>query len=581
MFKKIFGASKESHFDAGMKLFNEGRYEEAIRCYDEALRIDPHDVNIRNNKGWALNSLGRYEEAIRCYDEALRINPRNADIHNNKGWALNNLGRYAEAIRYYDEALRINPRNADIHNNKGWALNNLGRYEEAIRCYDEALRINPHNVNIYNNKGWALHNLGRYEEAIRCYDEALRIDPSHKYVKINKQAALAKISAVKSLPAVSPVVKPAATSTTDRLPIGGSGASTVAIGDELAKLKLQMAEAEERAKRAELAALEEARKRELAEQKAKPAVTSPFTIIPYKDLSIGRELGKGGCGIVYEAKWAGMNVALKSLLMTDLPERLVAEFNNEALLHAGLHHENVVELKGVCLEPKKYALVMELMPNGSLFNVLHNGKDLPWSLRLSIAKDIANGLSYLHQHGIIHQDLKSLNVLLDGRMRAKLSDFGLSDIKAGTATSIGAMSKATDTVTGPSAPGSILWMAPELFRRGGKSTEASDTYAMGVVFWELASRDLPFKDARGSEALVIKWVTDGDREEIPAETPAKLASLIGRCWAAKIEDRPKSAKAVLAELMETVVVGGGASVSASSEPAEKSVVDSGYPMFSH
>ncbi|MDO8954726.1 MAG: protein kinase [Gammaproteobacteria bacterium] len=307
---------------------------------------------------------------------------------------------------------------------------------------------------------------------------------------------------------------------------GGAGAESSSASDEIAKLRAQLA-----AKEAELA--------------AKPVVVSSFRIIPHKDLNFGRELGDGGFGIVYEAKWGSINVAVKVLKMKDLPEKLAAEFKGEALLHAGLHHDNVVKLKGVCLEPKKYALVMELLPNGSLFSVLHNGKDLPYSVRLTIARDIANGLDYLHQQGILHRDLKSLNVLLDDRMRAKLADFGLSDIKTGTIAT-----RTTGTITGPSIAGSVLWMAPELFKRGGKCTESSDIYAMGMVFWELASRDLPFKDARGSEALVVKWVSDGDREAIPTETPGKLASLIGRCWAQKIEDRPKSAKVVLDELMK-------------------------------
>ena len=74
---------------------------------------------------------------------------------------------------------------------------------------------------------------------------------------------------------------------------------------------------------------------------------------------------------------------------------------------------------------------MELMSKGSLFDVLRNDteKQLPWSLRFSIARDIAVGLHYLHGRKILHRDLKSLNVLLDDRMLAKLSNFGFSRLK--------------------------------------------------------------------------------------------------------------------------------------------------------
>ena len=294
---------------------------------------------------------------------------------------------------------------------------------------------------------------------------------------------------------------------------------------------------------------------------ASSAASGSFSIIPHRDLKFIKELGRGGFGIVSMAKWGSMDVAVKSLLMTDISDRSASEFKSEALIHAGLHHENVVALKGACLEPTKYALVMELLVKGSLYALLRNGQELPWSLRLSIAKDIVSGLVYLHSKGVLHRDLKSLNILLNDRLRAKLADFGLSGVKAETRSTLAAVSGSAGSVAG-----SVLWMAPELFGYGGECTELSDIYALGVVLWELASRELPFKSAR-SDALVIKWVAEeGRREAIPAGTPPKIASLIGRCWAARKEERPQSAKAVLSEL---------------SKDGAGTAVDSGYMAFSH
>ena len=129
------------------------------------------------NKGYSLGALGRHEEAIRCYDQTLAIDPRYAMAWNNKGTSLAALGRREEAIRCYDQALAIDPRYARAWNNKGIALDDLGRREEAIRCYDQALAIDPRTVGAWHNKGIALAALGRHEEAIRCYDQALAIDP--------------------------------------------------------------------------------------------------------------------------------------------------------------------------------------------------------------------------------------------------------------------------------------------------------------------------------------------------------------------------------------------------------------------
>lgn len=93
------------------------------------------------NEGNDLGQSGKYEEAIKAFDEALKINPQFVDAWNNKGFALADLGRYEEAIIAYDEALKINPQDADVWFNKGVALKNLGRIDEANKAFDEALKL--------------------------------------------------------------------------------------------------------------------------------------------------------------------------------------------------------------------------------------------------------------------------------------------------------------------------------------------------------------------------------------------------------------------------------------------------------
>ena len=161
----------------GSSLSSLARYEDAISCYDKALKLDPRYALAWSNKGGSLHNLGRNEEAIRCYDKALKLDPRNAVAWSNKGVSLGNLGRPEEAIRCYDEALELDPGNAATWTNKGNSLDSLGRPEEAIRCYDKALELDPHNATAWTNKGLSLHNPGHYEEEICCYDKALKLDP--------------------------------------------------------------------------------------------------------------------------------------------------------------------------------------------------------------------------------------------------------------------------------------------------------------------------------------------------------------------------------------------------------------------
>jgi len=174
----------------GSSLGRLGRYEEAIRCLDKALELDPRHVNAWTNKGNSLDGLGRHEEAILCYDKALEFDPRIAGACSNKGSSLGRLGRHEDAIRWFNSALALDPRDAVAWNNKGSSLGSLGRHEEEIRCYDKALELDPRHVNAWTNKGSSLRNLERFEDAIRWFNSALALDPRHVNAWANKGASL-------------------------------------------------------------------------------------------------------------------------------------------------------------------------------------------------------------------------------------------------------------------------------------------------------------------------------------------------------------------------------------------------------
>src|SRR5262249_41509438 len=131
---------------------------------------------------------------------------------------------------------------------------------------------------------------------------------------------------------------------------------------------------------------------------------------------------------------------------------------------------------------------------GSLYQLLRTGQDLPWPIRFQIALDVSYGLRDLHERAILHRDLKSLNILLDDRLRAKLTDFGLAKLKQETAAT-----KASE------AKGTPQWMAPELFEDEPQMTEKSDVYSLGMVLWELASRQVPYAKAP-NQLVIMRWI---------------------------------------------------------------------------
>ena len=255
--------------------------------------------------------------------------------------------------------------------------------------------------------------------------------------------------------------------------------------------------------------------------------------IPASALTLGKLLGEGAYGSVYQGVWNDQPVAIKRLKAQHLTEKAIEELRQEAqiMFQLGVESKYIVPLKKICLEAPYYSLVMELMPKGSLYQLLHNGQELPWSIRFQIALDAAWGLKDLHGYSILHRDLKSLNILLDDRLRARLADFGLAKVKQETS------SQST------MAKGTVLWMAPELFKRRAEITAAADIWSLGMVLWELASREIPFKDAQ-NQLQAATWIKDGEKEEIPGDCPAELKAIIESCWDLTPAKRPTAIQVV-------------------------------------
>jgi serine/threonine protein kinase len=258
--------------------------------------------------------------------------------------------------------------------------------------------------------------------------------------------------------------------------------------------------------------------------------------IPAQDLVFGEVIGQGSFGKVCRGTWRRhTDVAIKQLRQMNFSREALEDFKREAAQMAVLNHPNIVRLYGICLNP--YALVMELLPNVSLFDLLQSGKPLNWTVRRNIIMDMGIGLDYLHERDVVHCDFKSLNVLLDDRLRAKVCDFGLTFKQEG----VGNIPESS----GDGGRGSLPWMAPELFEPGGKNTKASDMYAFGMVVWEVVTGKVPFSRSKTAAAMISR-IKDREEQEIPANCPVPLHAVIQGCHRAA-EQRP-AMNAVLTRL---------------------------------
>ena len=163
----------------GGSLLALGRPEDALRCFDRGLLLDPQNVHALCNKGNALKGLSRPAEALQCYDTALDIEPTFPLALSGKGSLLNSVGRYKEAIRFLDKALELDPLLGTAWGVKGLSLMSLGQHDMGLDCFDRALELEPSDLHTLFSKGLALQALQRHAEAVACYDGVIALEPDN------------------------------------------------------------------------------------------------------------------------------------------------------------------------------------------------------------------------------------------------------------------------------------------------------------------------------------------------------------------------------------------------------------------
>ncbi|XP_050286457.1 wall-associated receptor kinase-like 8 isoform X6 [Quercus robur] len=266
-----------------------------------------------------------------------------------------------------------------------------------------------------------------------------------------------------------------------------------------------------------------------------------------------RILGKGGQGTVYKGMLVdGRIVAIKKCNTVDKGN--LEQFINEIIILSQINHRNVVKLLGWCLETEVPLLVYEFIPNGTLFQYIHEvNEDFPlltWDMRLRIATEVAGSLSYLHSAAslpIYHRDIKSSNILLDDKYKAKVADFGTSRSVAIDQTHVTTL-----------VYGTFGYLDPEYFQTS-QFTEKSDVYSFGVVLIELLTGEKPVSSTRSQEdrnlstyfihsikenrlfdILDTQVRKDGNKHEVMA-----IANLAKRCLHLNGKKRPTMTEIVM------------------------------------
>ncbi|XXG85471.1 hypothetical protein AAC387_Pa11g0543 [Persea americana] len=278
-------------------------------------------------------------------------------------------------------------------------------------------------------------------------------------------------------------------------------------------------------------------------------------------------LGSGGFGEVYKGTLDDSTVvAVKCAKLGNT--KSTDQVLNEVRILAQVNHRSLVRLLGCCVELEQPLMVYEYIPNGTLFEHLHGLRhtskpgSLTWRRRLTIAQQTAEGLAYLHSSAvppIYHRDVKSSNILLDEKLNAKVSDFGLSRLAETDLSHISTC-----------AQGTLGYLDPEYYRNY-RLTDKSDVYSFGVVLLELLTSKKAIDFNRGAdnvnlavyvqqkveEEKLMETIDPALREgasQVALDTMKALGFLAMGCLEERRQNRP-SMKEILEEIEYIMSIG--------------------------
>jgi len=249
-------------------------------------------------------------------------------------------------------------------------------------------------------------------------------------------------------------------------------------------------------------------------------------------------LGRGGMGEVYRADdlKLGRPVALKFLpRAVERNETRLTRFLNEARTALNVTHPNVCRVHDIGEVEGQHYLSMEYVDGEDLASLLRRIGRLPQNKAVEIARQICAGLAAAHGEGILHRDLKPANIMIDGRGRAKITDFGLASLAEGI--------EDEDALAG-----TPVYMAPEQFA-GKAASIQSDIYSLGLTLYELFTGERVFKAESTTElARLHEQSTPTDPSSLVDGFDPAVERLLMRCLEKEPGLRPASALAVAAGL---------------------------------
>ena len=257
------------------------------------------------------------------------------------------------------------------------------------------------------------------------------------------------------------------------------------------------------------------------------------------------ELGRGAMGVVYKAADTVLErtVAVKTVNMAlekDGAEKYEARFYQEARAAGSLNHPSIVTVYDVGKEGDIAYMAMEFIEGVELRSMIGEGRALSVTQAVSIAAQVAEGLAYAHQHGVVHRDIKPANIMVLAAGGVKITDFGIARMRA-----------AVDDLTQTGMMlGSPKYMSPEQVI-GKRADQRSDIFSLGVILYETLTGCAPFSGENVTALMyqIVNFAPPAPSAVNPA-VPVLLDYIVAKMLAKPLEERYQDAHALAHDLRD-------------------------------
>lgn len=268
----------------------------------------------------------------------------------------------------------------------------------------------------------------------------------------------------------------------------------------------------------------------------KPEVNHSSNEIEFANITLGKKIGHGAFGDVYEGNIKNNTTSLAIKKLKFLSVKQKKDFENEKNILSKVNEietNHFIKYVGCSIQDESAYIIMEKMSMKLSHYIKYNEEPADYTFKYAALQQLSKGLAFLHDNmKIVHCDIKPQNVFLsftaDGSAICKWGDFGLS--------------MAIDECKSSSrVRGSLVYMPAELLLNG-KLTPESDVFAFAITMWHIAGWNMQLYKNIRSESEYRTFIARGGRENVPATFPIKIAKLITLGWKKEVELRLSAAQ---------------------------------------